>query len=179
MRKFFVFAIVLFFSCSADEANSPTQEEFAEMILQNFEQHAKVIDKAIDTGSTILGNASDVTLMTQTVNSRDAFLGKMNDLTTDTYAEASAEWLTHLDRSLPAAPQRGFNKLRSYLLPYSTGYSGPNDDDALSLFQEEVDTKMNSGYRQRIVLKKISVTSNQLGGAFENDIQKGFTVSYP
>jgi hypothetical protein len=160
MRKVIALITVLFFSCS-DEVDAPSREELAESILQTMEEDSAVIDQAIDNAIIITGNGAHVRSIAATVNNRDGFLGKMNDLAANVYLNAQTEWLDQLDRLVNPASQHGFNKLRSYLFPYPSGYTGPNpSEDALSLFADEIAAKLSSGSGTRIILKTSSASDN-------------------
>jgi hypothetical protein len=179
MKKILVvFVAFVISSCSSDDPSGPSRGELANMILERFEEHSAIIDDVVVEGKIITGDRFQVHEMAATVNNRDTYLGLMKNLTADIFndaLEARAYGVSPVKIVVDPTPSHAFEKLRSYLLPYPSGYTGPNPGSgALDLFYADILDKIRSGYGQHILLDSYAFEGSTSASTIDS-----FEISYP
>ena len=153
MKKCFSIVFVVFlFGCSSDDPKVMSIEEFAAFALAQFDANSAIGDDVIIDVGIITGENFE---SAQTANNRNEFIGQMRAATAHVYNAALPVW--YVGMNTRHSSSRGFEKLRKYLLPFPSGYIGPNPGSgALDLLEKEIQDSLDASQGNLILLKGLS-----------------------
>lgn len=175
MRISSVLILFLLLVCSCKKALEViTPYNFSLLIREQFEENAVLVDDFF-LNDRIMISAEELQTKRSLFGERDLFLKHMLELTQPAYGEVV------LGSTLPAffkvvpTSERAAQKMRKHLLPFPSGYIGPNPGSgALDNFAKEVLDSINA----RIELKHAIISSYSTSGHSSAKPMETFTLNY-
>lgn len=175
MRIPLVLILTLLLVCSCKKALEViTPYNFSILIREQFEKNAVLVDDFFLNERIIL-SAEELQTKRLQFAERDLFLDHMLELTQPAYGEVV------MNSSMPTAfkiiptSERAAQKMRKHLLPFPSGYTGPNPGSgALDNFAKEVLDSINA----RIELKQPIISSYATSGHSSAKPLESFSLNY-
>lgn len=175
MRISFVLILLLLlvFSCKkALEVITPYN--FSLLIREQFEKNAVLVDDFF-LNERIMISAEELQTKRSQFGERDLFLKHMLELTQPAYGEVIASSTLPAAFKIVPTSDRAAQKMRKHLLPFPSGYTGPNPGSgALDNFAKEILDSINArGGGEQVIIESFS-----FGGSTSQKPAESFSLNY-
>jgi hypothetical protein len=175
MRILFLLILLLLLVCSCKKAVEViTPKNFSILIRGQYDKNATLVDDFFGNQRIAL-TAEQLQTKRAQYGERDLFLKHMLELTQPAYGEVVMNSTMPASFKTIPASERAAQKMRKHLLPFPSGYTGPNPGSgALDKFAKEVLDSINAkGGGEHVIIESFS-----FGGSSSPMPTESFTLNY-